>query len=152
MSSKAEGGLRWRRWLLRAHISLVATLIPLADNFLSLKELMRLLAPPRWWRPYRGTSAEEVLALVSRRLENPRNMRRRSCLRHGLTLFHFLKLAGYAPVLQIGVFPPAPGAARMLAHCWVTLDGVCLCSPPDQPTAVVVRHGGDGGMISEESS
>ena len=65
-------------------------------------------------------------------------MRRRACLRQGLTLFHFLKLAGWPAVLRIGVFPPGRDRRRMHAHCWVTLNGVPLSPPPEQPVATLL--------------
>jgi hypothetical protein len=80
---------------------------------------------------------EEISRLVAHRLRQPRNMRRRACLRHGLTLFHFLRLAGCPAVLHIGVFPPRFDSRRMHAHCWVTLNDVCLSPPPEQPVATL---------------
>jgi hypothetical protein len=123
---------------LRGHVWLLATLIPLLEKFIPLKWLLRLLTPPPRFNPYAGTSPEEISRLVAHRLREPHNMRRRACLRHGLTLFHFLKLAGWPAVLRIGVFPPSLDSQRMHAHCWVTLNGVALSPPPEQPVATLL--------------
>lgn len=120
---------------------MVAALIPLLDRFLPLKPLLRLLTPTSALRPYAGTPPNQIADLVARRLRQPRHMRRRSCLRHGLTLFHFLRLAGWPAVLRIGVFPPSVDPRRLHAHCWVTLDGVPLSPPPDQPVATLLTCG-----------
>ncbi|MGD0349160.1 MAG: lasso peptide biosynthesis B2 protein [Verrucomicrobiota bacterium] len=124
--------------LLPGHIWLLATLIPLLVKILPLKRLLRLLTPPPRFKPYGGMPPEEISRLVAHRLRQPRNMRRRACLRHGLTLFHFLRLAGCPAVLHIGVFPPQSDSRRMHAHCWVTLNDVCLSPPPEQPVATLL--------------
>ena len=129
------------RLVLRGHIWLLATLIPLLEKFIPLKWLLRLLTPPSRFKPYAGTSPEEISRLVAHRLCEPRNMRRRACLRQGLTLFHFLKLAGWPAVLRIGVFSPGLDNRRMHAHCWVTLNDVPLSPPPEQPVATLLTCG-----------
>jgi hypothetical protein len=127
--------------LLRAHIWLVATFIPLLVKILPLKRLLRLLTLPAPITPYRGIAWQEIVEQVAQRLKKPRNMRRRSCLRHSLTLFHFLRLAGYPAVLRIGVYPQSPECPRSQAHGWVTLHDLVLTSPPDSPVAVVLVRG-----------
>lgn len=129
------------RLVLRGHVWLLATLIPLLEKFIPLKWLLRLLTPPPRFKPYAGTSPEDISRLVAHRLREPRNMRRRACLRQGLTLYHFLKLAGWPAVLRIGVFPPGLDCRRMHAHCWVTLNDVPLSPPPEQPVATLLTCG-----------
>ncbi len=129
------------RLILRGHVWLLATLIPLLEKFIPLKWLLRLLTPPPRFQPYAGTSPEEISRLIAHCLREPRNMRRRACLRQGLTLFHFLKLAGWPAVLRIGVFPPGLDRRRMHAHCWVTLNDVPLSPPPEQPVATLLTCG-----------
>ena len=135
--------------VLRAHVWLVATLLPLLVRVLPLKALLRLMTPPARLKPYGAIAPDRIVAAVDGRLRNPRNMRRRACLRHGLTLYHFLRLAGVPAVLEFGVYPPELDPGRMHAHCWVTVDGVAASAPPGQPAAVVLRHGpgleGDDG-------
>lgn len=127
-----------RRWILAIHIWLVAATIPLLDNLLGLRALLAVLSPPRWLRPYRAIPAEVIAQTVRRRLARPWVMKRRRCLRHGLTLFHFLCLAGISSELQIGVFPRQ--GPRMQAHAWVVSAGLALSDPPEQPLAVVLRR------------
>ena len=141
------------RLVLRGHIWLLATLIPLVEKFIPLKWLLRLLTPPSSFKPYAGTPPEEISRLIANRLREPRNMRRRACLRHGLTLFHFLKLAGCPAVLRIGVFPLSLDSRRMHAHCWVTLNGVALSPPPELPVATLLICGlPDGGEGQKATS
>jgi len=117
-----------------------AAFVPLLVNLFSLKRLLWLMTPSARFRPYKGASPREIAKIVRRRLRNPTNMRRRRCLREGLMMFHFLCLAGKAAVLRIGAYAPSEGLKRMHAHCWVTLDGDCISSPPHEPVAVVLTH------------
>ena len=129
------------RLILRGHIWLLATLILLLVKIFPLKQLLRLLTPPLRFKPYEGTPPEEISRLVAHRLRQPWHMRRRACLRQGLTLFHFLRLAGCPAVLHIGVFPPQLDIRRMHAHCWVTLNGAALSPPPELPVATLLTCG-----------
>ncbi len=132
---------RTRELLLRGHVWCVGTLIPLLVKFIPLRALIRLLTPPRCLRLYRKTGEERIVAIVRRRLERPRNMKRRACLREGLMLFHFLRLSGRPAILRFGVYSPGSDPNRLHAHCWVTLDGRALSPPPQEPHADVLTHG-----------
>lgn len=125
-----------RERVMRAHVWLAAAILPLLDRLLPLKRLVSLLRPPRWLHPYAGLADEWIVAAVQRRLRRPRNMRRRACLRRGLVLFHFLRLAARPAELRFGVFPEPDERGQMRAHCWVELDGRCLGDPADAPAAV----------------
>jgi hypothetical protein len=128
-----------RTAVLRCHIWLVASLIPLLDRLLSLAGLLRLLTPHRPWKLYRGLGSQPVVQAVRRRLGRPTHMRRRACLRLGITLYHFLRLAGLPAQLRFGVYPPqTQGGRRMHGHCWVLLNGRCLADPPDEPVVQVL--------------
>jgi len=135
-----------REFILRAHVWLVATLVPLLVKLLPLRALLRLLTPPGRFRPYAGVSQERMVELVARRLRRPRHMRRRACLRRGLVLFQFLRLAGVPALLHISVFSPGAEADRMKAHCWVSVEGRCLSDPPEGTVAISLVHGGRKGM------
>ncbi len=137
---------------LRAHVYLVATMLPLLVRVLPLKVLLRLMTPPARLRPYRTVPPDRIAAIVARRLRNPRNMRRRACLRRGLTLYHFLRLAGVPAAIHFGVYPPDADPRRLHAHCWVTVDGVALTEPPGQPSAVLFTHGGPAGEGDAEKA
>jgi hypothetical protein len=137
---------RTRELLLRGHVWWVGTLIPLLVKFIPLRALIRLLTPPPHLLPYRRTGEERILEIVRRRLERPRNMRRRACLREGLMLFHFLRLTGRCAMLHFGVYSPSADPSRLHAHCWVTVDGRALSNPPQEPHADVLTHGPRKGI------
>jgi len=128
-------------FILRAHVWTAATFLPLLVRWLPLRRLLKMMTPPTFLRPYASVSRERIVAIVEHRLRTPRNMRRRACLRRGLMLFHFLRLAGCDAVLQFGVFPPGVDANRMHGHCWVTVAGECIADPPGEDLAVVMTHG-----------
>ena len=129
-------------FVLRGHVWLTATLIPLLADVLTLKALLALLTPSGRLRPYRGYSADRIAEIVRRRLRNPRNMRRRACFRRGLTLFHFLHLAGIPAVLHFGAYAPPQPPGRMHAHCWITVQGKPMTDAPGAHAAVVLTHTG----------
>ena len=130
--------------ILRVHVRLVVTCIPLLVRVFPLKRLLRLLTPRRSWRLYRRIRPRRVAAMVRRVLRRPAHMRRRACLRKGLATFHFLRLAGAPAVLHIGVFPPGPGDRRDHAHCWVSVADTLVLDPPRQSMAAVATYGRDG--------
>ena len=129
-------------FILRAHVWTAATFLPVLVR-LPLRRLLRLMTPPAFLRPYASVSRERIVEIVERRLRAPRNMRRRACLRRGLLLFHFLRLAGCDAVLQFGVFPPGVNPNRMHGHCWVTVAGEGVADPPGEGLAVVMTHGAE---------
>ncbi len=128
---------------LRLHVGLLATMVPLLVRVAPLSRLIRLLTPPAWLRPYRNADECQIVAAVRRRLASPKNMRRRACLREGLVLYHFLRLAGEPAAIHVGVYPPSSDPGRMHAHCWVTLNGRAVSDPPKEAAATMLSHGGD---------
>jgi len=114
-------------------------MIPLLDNLLGLKQMLRVLTPPAWCEFYKSISVEKVCEVVAERLEKPVLMKRRKCLRHGFMLFHFLCLAGAPAVLQIGVFARKQ-YKKGTAHCWVTCEGRNLSPEPHEEVAVVLTQ------------
>jgi len=145
---RSPSGKPLRSLFLRGHIWLVATVIPLSVKVFSISRLTRLLTPPAWLHPYAGIPAEQIAASVAHRLRNPRVMRRRACLREGLTLFHFLRLAALPAVLRISVYPPSQDPQRLHAHCWITVGDNCLSAPATGPAAVVFTTEA-GGQVTE---
>ena len=126
--------------LLRAHVWFVAALIPLLVKVLPLAAILKLLTPRKCYQPYAKVPPAVLIEAVNRRLENPRNMKRRACLRKALTLYHFLRLGATGAVLRFGVYAPSPNGYRMHAHCWVTVDGEPVSPPPGEPAATVLAH------------
>ena len=125
--------------LLRAHIWLVATLFPLLERLLPLKGLLWLAERPKNWTPYHGVAADRIIELIAHRLRHPYYMRRRRCFRHGMLLFHFLRLAGIPATMHFGVLGPATSGQRLYAHCWVDMSGRVI-DPPLGNVAVVLTR------------
>ena len=124
---------------MQGHIWVLATWLPVLVALFSLRRLVRLLTPPGFLQPYAGVGADEIVTMVARRLAQPQMMRRRACLRHGLTLLHFLRLAGLAAELHVAVYPPSSDPNRLHGHCWVSLDGRDLMPGPGAPAAEMAR-------------
>ena len=131
--------------LLRWHVWLVASVMPLLVRLLPLPKLLSLLTPSPRRRPYKGASADCVARTVAGRLVSPRNMRRRACLREGLVLFHFLRLAGHHAALHFAVYPPDRADSQIHAHCWVTINGTPISAPAKGPHVEMLRHGERAG-------
>jgi len=129
---------------LKVHVWLMATIIPLFLKILPLEAILRLLTPRESFKAYEGVGRELIIETVNKRLQNPKNMKRRACLRKGLVLFHFLRLGGANAVLHFGVYAPSTQENRMHAHCWVTVDGTCVSAPPGEPAAEMLTHGAPG--------
>ena len=127
--------------ILRIHIWLVATAIPLLIRLLPLKKLLRLMTPRGRFEPYKSVVPEEITEIVRCRLRRPRHMRSRACLREGLTLFYFLRLAGAAAQIHIAVHTPTADSNRVRAHCWVVLDRVAVTEPINGPAATILTYG-----------
>lgn len=116
--------------LVRAHICLAATILPPLIRILPFRWVLAMMNWPARWTPYRGVDADRVLQIVQRRLTRPRLMRRRACLRRGLLLYHYLRLAGYRPALHFGLRSHDDAGDRLRGHCWVELDGCVLGEEP----------------------
>ena len=129
--------------VLRIHVWLAVALVPLLVRLAGLEALLKLATPRRPWRLYRRLSCETVARAVARRLRRPRHMKRRACLRRGLALYHFLRLAGHPAVLRIGAWPGRRDGGRLHAHCWVTVGGqVVDDAAADLPPGVLVCYPG----------
>jgi hypothetical protein len=126
-------------WLFKVHVYIVSVMIPFLDNFLGLKQMLRIFTPPVWCELYKSISVENICEVVANRLKKPVLMKRRRCLRHGFTLFYFLCLAGAPAILQIGVFARKQ-YHRGIAHCWVVCDGRSLTQEPQENVAVILTH------------
>lgn len=87
------------------HVWTIAAVIPLLLRVLSLKTILEIFTPSPLFQPYRGMSAEDLANVVKNRLRRPVYMVRRACLREGLLMFHFLRLAGFEATLHVSVHP-----------------------------------------------
>ncbi|MDQ2805837.1 MAG: lasso peptide biosynthesis B2 protein [Chloroflexota bacterium] len=97
-----------------------AVTLPLLKRMLSLRRLVRLLAPPAAPTP-RDPAAEAQILRIVRRLYHPaRHSPGTNCLERSLVLYRYLVRAGAKPHLVIGMAPPG-GAFR--GHAWVEVAG-----------------------------
>ena len=118
------------RTVLKIHVRLVAVAIPLLDRLLPLKHLLALMTPRLRIGAYAPVPVEEIDACIREAVANPRHMKRRACIRRGLLLLHFLRLSGREAVATISVGPDPSRPGKLLAHCWVSLEGRCVADPP----------------------
>ncbi len=110
------------------HVWIVATITPLLVRIFTLKRILEVFSPSPLFQPYRGFSAEDLAGVVKNRLKSPIYMVRRACLREGLLIFHFLRLAGLEATLHMSVLSREE-FGRFHAHCWVTSSGSELSTP-----------------------
>lgn len=125
--------------MLRCHVALLALAIPDLSRRLPLPRLLALFTPRGPSRLYSGMREDEIADIVRRVLRRPWRMRGRRCLRLGLLLFHFLRLAGLPAELNFGVYKRHV-TGREQAHCWVTVAGRCVSSPPADEHVVILVH------------
>jgi hypothetical protein len=117
-------------WFLQLHVRLFALSLLLLARIFPLTRLARLVTPPARIQWYRRLDVEIILAVVQAVLRNPRYMKRRACIRFGLTLYHFLRLSGREAVVHFSVAAPSVNPNRLHAHCWVSLNGEPVVDPP----------------------
>jgi hypothetical protein len=122
------------------HVWIIAAIIPLLVRLLCLKTILQVFTPSPLFQPYRGMSAKDLGGFVKNRLKKrPICMVRRPCLREGLLMFYFLRLAGLEATLHISVYPREV-LGRFHAHCWVTSFGKTISIPPGLKMAEVFSY------------
>ena len=110
-----------------ARVLLFAATAPLLLRLLELERLGRWLEPTpaaRIPRPGRRT-AEDLVRRIDRLLRLGWPLVRRGCLVRGLTLYRFLRKAGFDVSLCFGIGRPE-GEADFTGHCWIEMDGRAL--------------------------
>ncbi len=112
-----------------------SVVLPDLTRAVPLKRVLAWYTPARTSAAWAKLSDREILDSIDRHLAGCRRMRGRRCLRRGLLAFYFLRLAGYAPVMHMGVFARPQG--RTLAHCWTTV-GAIVDDPPQAPCVEVL--------------
>jgi hypothetical protein len=110
------------------HVWIIAAIVPFLVRVFTLKRILEVFSPSPLFQPYRGIAAEDLAGVVKNRLKRPVYMVRRACLREGLLIFHFLRLAGLEATLHISVLPREE-LGRFHAHCWVTSSGRDVSTP-----------------------
>lgn len=108
-------------------VLLFAAAVPLLLRFVGIDRLQRWLEPavsPRIPRPGRK-SAEDLVRRIDGLLRLGWPLVRRGCLVRGLTVYRFLREAGFNVSLCFGMGRP-DGVEDFTGHCWVELEGRAL--------------------------
>jgi hypothetical protein len=108
-------------------------MLPMFTRRNDLEPLLLLATPTPGLRAYDDLAAGTIVQAVKASVARPWRMRGRRCLREGLLAFHYLALAGHAPLLHFGVVPQSLGGSKPSAHCWVSVGGEILLNPPARP-------------------
>ena len=131
------------RIALHAHLWWMARSLPFTVKRRSLRRLLAATTPLPGRMPYRGFSAGEIIDAVRETTKRPWRMGGRRCLREGLLAFRFLRLAGYPAVLHFAIEPDSVAADSLSAHCWVTVEGVCVINPPSPTMKLLFSWDGE---------
>lgn len=108
-------------------VLLFAAAVPLLLRLVGIDRLSRWLepaAPPRIPRPGHR-AAEDLVRRIDGLLRLGWPVVRRGCLVRGLTLYRFLREAGFNVTLCFGMGRP-DGVDDFTGHCWVELGGRAL--------------------------
>lgn len=108
-------------------VLLFAAAAPLLLRFVGIDRLQRWLepsTPPRIPRPGRK-AAEDLVRRIDGLLRVGWPVVRRGCLVRGLTVYRFLREAGFNVNLCFGMGRP-DGVDDFTGHCWVELEGKAL--------------------------
>lgn len=124
------------------HLWLAAKLMPQVIKHKELADILARSTPRASDRNYSGLQAPEIIKAVQAVVAKPWRMRGRRCLREGLLAFHFLKLAGFKPVLRFGVIKQSFVSGHPKAHCWVLVDDQILLNPPIEPMVHLFDYDG----------
>lgn len=112
-----------------ARVLLFAAVSPLLLRAVKLERLGSWLEPARI--PARPAGAPGALVRrVDRLLKLGWPLVRRGCLVRGMTLYRFLREAGFEASLCFGMGQPE-GEPGLTGHCWIELDGQPLAEKRD---------------------
>jgi hypothetical protein len=114
-----------QRWSLWSRSVVLADL----SRRMPLQKLLKWYTPsspsPEWSK----LPKELILSCIDDHLQKCRRMKGRRCLRRGLLVFYFLRLAGYDARLHFGYFVQQAGNTQ--THCWNTVENL-VDDPPKQ--------------------
>ena len=127
----------------RSDLWVAARLMPMFTKRNDLEPLLLMATPAPGLRAYDDLAAPEIIDAVKASVARPWRMRGRRCLREGLLAFHYLALAGHAPLLHFGVVPQSLGSKKPAAHCWVSIDGKIMLNPPGRPMHELFVYNGE---------
>jgi hypothetical protein len=117
----------------RSDLWVAARLLPMFARRNDLEPLLAMATPMPGARANVDLGVQAIVEAVKASVARPWRMRGRRCLREGLLAFHYLALAGHAPVLHFGVVPQSLKGKKPSAHCWVSVGGQIVLNPPGRP-------------------
>jgi hypothetical protein len=117
----------------RSDLWVAARLMPMFTKRNDLEPLLLMATPAPGLCVYDDLTAREIIDAVKASVARPWRMRGRRCFREGLLAFHYLALAGHAPLLHFGVVPQSLSGKKPAAHCWISIDGKIMLNPPERP-------------------
>jgi Transglutaminase-like superfamily len=114
----------------RVDLWVAARLMPMFTKRNDLEPILLMATPSPGRRAYADLEAGALVDAVKASVARPWRMRGRRCLREGLLAFHYLTLAGHAPLLHFGVIPQSLRGKKPAAHCWISVAGKIILNPP----------------------
>ncbi len=119
-----------------ARVLLFAAVSPLLLRAVKLERLGAWLEPARAAAKPAGApgAPEEVVRRVDRLIQLGWPLVRRGCLVRGMTLYRFLREAGFEAALCFGMGQPeglSEGDSGLTGHCWIELDRQPLAEKRD---------------------
>jgi hypothetical protein len=114
-----------------ARVLLFAAAVPLLLRLVKLPRLNAWLEPKAPPAPPMGPeTAEELIERLDRLIRLGRPVVRWGCLVRGLTLYRFLREAGFDVALCFGI-GRVDGREGFTGHCWIEKDGKVLAEKRD---------------------
>ncbi len=126
----------------KLNLWLAARLLPVAAKRAELSRLLAAATPPSGRHPYAGQSTDAIVAAVKTTCAHPWRMRGRRCLREGLLTFRFLRAADIPATLHFGVDRRSMNAAKIRAHCWVSVGDEIVINPPEPDMICIYSYDG----------
>lgn len=111
------------------HVWLRSVVLADLSRWLPLHRLLAFYTPSKTQNAWSKLTADEIISHIDRHLQNCHRMRGRRCLRRGLLVFYFLRLAGHPAKLHFSYFLEQHGKTQ--THCWNSV-GNRVDSPPEQ--------------------
>ena len=130
----------------RSDLWVAARLMPMFTKRNDLEPLLLMATPTPGLRVYDELAAPDIIDAVKECVARPWRMRGRRCLREGLLAFHYLALAGHAPLLHFGVVPQSLGGRKPAAHCWISIGGKIMLNPPRRPMHELFVYDGQSSV------
>ena len=129
----------------KLNLWLSARLLPVAAKRADLAPLLASATPAAGQPLYPGRTADGVVSAIKATCARPWRMRGRRCLREGLLAFRFLRLAGIPATLHFGVDRHSINAAKLKAHCWVSVGDEVVINPPEPDMVCIYSYDGRPG-------